>query len=158
MVGDAIANNIAINPNHLMQGGGQYAAKMQLLPHQAPQDDRFVQKIQEQHIQYRSPAHSAILDALPKATKIVYVTLDGKRRVYHFDEHHGQYKHTPHDPDNAQDNEVKPVIDIHSYDREHLKIKEKRMEKAIEHGGYSHEEAQALARDEESYYKDNLHM
>merc|ERR1719311_1130623 len=120
---------------------------MELLPHEIPTGDKFVAQYQEQHIKYRSPAHSALLDSLPKATKLVYVTLDGKRRVYHYMES-GEYKHTPQDPDNNQDNEVKPVIDIHHYDRAHLQIKEKRMERAIEHGGYSHEEAQKLAMEE----------
>eukprot|EP00746_Dinoflagellata_sp_MGD_P163422 gnl/MRDRNA2_/MRDRNA2_91451_c0_seq1.p1 gnl/MRDRNA2_/MRDRNA2_91451_c0~~gnl/MRDRNA2_/MRDRNA2_91451_c0_seq1.p1 ORF type:complete len:185 (+),score=41.22 gnl/MRDRNA2_/MRDRNA2_91451_c0_seq1:76-630(+) len=159
MVGDRIANNIAINPNHLAQGGGRYGQKMVLLPHQAPKDDKFIEKIQEQHIQYRNPAHSALLDSLPKATKLVYVTLDGKRRVYHWSDQVAEYKHSANDPDNSPDHyDVKPVIDIHHYERQHLQIKEKRMERAIEHGGYTHDQAEKLAMEEQAYYMDSLKM
>lgn len=156
-VGDSVANNIAINPNHLHKGN-IYSQKEELLPHMIPQGDRHIATYQEQHIKYRNPVHSQLLDSLPKATKLVYVTLDGKRRVYHWSDGVGEYKHTPQDPDNHLDMEVKPVIDIHHYEREHLHIKEKRMEKAIEHGGYSHEEAQKLAMEEEAYYKNTLGM
>ena len=158
-VGDSMANNMAFNPNAVGKYSN-YGVKMNALAHVAPKGhkDTYIATYQEEHIHYRNPVHSAALDALPKATKLVYVTLDGKRRVYHYNERKDEYDHAPNDPDNLDDYSVKPIIDIHHYQREHMKIKEERMEKAIERGGYSHDEAMKLAHEERQYYTDSLHM
>merc|ERR1719158_2271140 len=63
--GDSVANNIAINPNHLHKGN-IYSQKEELLPHMIPNGDRHIATYQEQHIKYRNPVHSQLLDSLPK--------------------------------------------------------------------------------------------
>merc|ERR1719161_157143 len=65
-MGDAVANNIAINPNHLA-AQSNYGQKMVLLPHQAPKDDRLIDTVQEQHIKYAK--HSDFMKTLDPMQK-----------------------------------------------------------------------------------------